>query len=112
VTNLVGNAIKFTPSGGRIQVTTQVQDKCVTISVADTGCGIAPEELPKVFDKFFRGPAITRETRGAGLGLAIAKSLVELHGGTIWVDSTVGVGSTFCFTIPLQRAEESPGVKA
>lgn len=101
LTNLIGNAIKFTPSGGKIEVTTQAQEQgTVQFSVCDTGCGIAPDDLPKVFEKFFRGAAITSDARGAGLGLAIAKSLVELHGGRIWVESVHGSGSAFSFTIP------------
>ena len=70
------------------------------ICVADTGCGISQEDLPKVFDKFYRGTAQARGVAGAGLGLAIVKSLVELHGGEIWAESREGKGSSFFFIIP------------
>lgn len=102
LTNLIGNAIKFTSAGGTIQLTAQVQhDGFVQICVSDTGCGISPEELPKIFEKFFRGESTPSGIRGAGLGLAIVKSLVELHGGTVGVNSTAGKGSCFFFTLPL-----------
>lgn len=109
LTNLIGNAIKFTPAGGRISVQAQVHDDTdfLQICVSDTGCGIPPTELPKVFDKFFRGTTTSAEARGAGLGLAIAKSLVELHGGCIWVESTVGHGTSFYFTLPFQSTQET-----
>ena len=103
-TNLLGNAIKFTPAGGKIQILSKVQpDGYFHIRISDTGCGIAPEELPKVFEKFFRGESTPSGIRGAGLGLAIVKNLVELHGGTVGVESTVGQGSTFFFTVPTSR---------
>ena len=100
--NLIQNAIKFTPAGGEVRVESLVRgNEFVQISVADTGCGIQPEELAKVFEKFYRGESVPSDARGAGLGLAIVKSLVELHGGRIWVESTPGAGSRFSFTIPL-----------
>lgn len=77
-------------------------DGFVQICVADTGCGIQPHELDRVFDRFFRGESAPSETQGAGLGLTITKSLVELHGGKIWVDSTPGQGSRFIFTLPIE----------
>lgn len=105
LTNLIGNAIKFTPFGGTIKVKTKVQDDTyMHFGVFDTGCGIQPDELPRVFEKFFRGESIQTEVRGAGLGLAIAKSLVELHGGQIGAESTPGIGSHFFFTIPLDHS--------
>lgn len=101
LTNLIHNAIKFTPSSGRISVSlTPVEDSAIQVCVADTGCGIASEEVPNVFDRFYRTDSGTTEARGAGLGLAITKSLVELHQGRIWVESTVGSGSRFYFTLP------------
>lgn len=100
-TNLLSNALKFTPVGGQIRILTQVEtDGYLYIRVTDTGCGIGPNELPKVFEKFFRGESTPSGIRGAGLGLAIVKNLVELHGGTVGVESTVGQGSTFSFTVP------------
>ncbi len=99
--NLVDNAIKFTPSGGHILIGTKVlDDRYITVEVSDTGCGIPEEDLPKIFDKFYRVQSVSANHAGAGLGLAIAKGLIELHGGTIGVDSTSGKGSHFYFTVP------------
>jgi PAS domain S-box-containing protein len=98
LSNLLGNAIKFTPDGGAIRVSARQQGSDVLVSVSDTGPGIAPEYLPKVFDRFWR--AQTRRT-GSGLGLSIAKGIVEAHGGTIWAESQLGKGSSFSFTLPL-----------
>jgi signal transduction histidine kinase len=104
LTNLVHNAIKFTPQGGEIRVEVRAQDEAyVETSVIDSGCGIPSGELDKVFDKFYWSESVPVETRGAGLGLAIAKNLVELHGGTIRVDSAIGRGTCFSFTIPVAR---------
>lgn len=104
-TNVLSNAIKFTPAGGKIQILTKVQaNGYLGIRITDTGCGIAPEELPKVFEKFFRGDSTPSGIRGAGLGLAIVKNLVELHGGTVGVESSVGRGSSFFFSVPTSPA--------
>lgn len=101
LTNLIGNAVKFTQPGGAVRVeTTAHGDEFVRVCVSDTGCGIPPHEQDKVFDKFFRGASIPDEARGAGLGLAITKSLVELHGGRIWLESAPGQGSRFFFLLP------------
>jgi PAS domain S-box-containing protein len=98
--NLLHNAVKFTPPRGEIVVQSQTHDtEKVTITVADTGCGIPPDHREKVFLKFHRAPSPVQE--GAGLGLAVSKSLVELHGGNIWVESELGRGSRFSFTLPL-----------
>jgi CheY-like chemotaxis protein len=104
--NLIGNALKFTPPDGSIVVSLQVVDDEARFSVADTGPGMAPEQLPHVFDRFWRAPGTARS--GTGLGLAIAKGLAEAHGGTIWVESKVGRGTTFHFTIPLALPQEPP----
>jgi PAS domain S-box-containing protein len=96
--NLIGNAIKFTKAGGRVTVGAVTRPREVVFSVADTGPGIAPEVLPRVFDRFWQ--ATRSDRRGAGLGLPICKGIVEAHGGRIWVESTLGAGSTFFFTIP------------
>ena len=102
LTNLVGNAIKFTPQGGEVRVeVTALSEGLVRVCVADTGCGIAPHEIEKIFEKFYRGETAPQEAVGAGLGLPITKHLVELHGGRIWVDSTLGAGSQFYFTVPI-----------
>ena len=102
LSNLIQNAVKFTPTGGETRVEAEViEGGFVRISVVDTGCGIPPHELNKVFDRFYRGDSVPPEARGAGLGLAITKSLVEMHGGQIRVESTPGRGSRFSFTLPI-----------
>ena len=102
--NLIGNAIKFTPPGGRITVSAVASDSDVHFSVADTGAGIAPEELPSVFNRFWRAKNTRRD--GAGLGLQICKGIVEANGGRIWVESDPGRGTTFHFTVPTWYAVE------
>jgi PAS domain S-box-containing protein len=97
--NLVGNAIKFTPAGGRVRIAAERRSGEVCFSVSDTGAGILAEHLPHVFDRFWQARRADR--RGAGQGLPIARGIVEAHGGRIWVESTPGQGSTFRFTVPL-----------
>jgi signal transduction histidine kinase len=98
--NLIGNAIKFTPEGGRIAVAaTRARDE-VQFSIADTGPGIPEQDLAHVFDRFWQAETASRRG-GVGLGLQICKGIVEAHGGRIWVESSVGRGSTFSFTIPI-----------
>lgn len=97
--NLIGNAIKFTEAGGRITVRAVSQEHDVLFSVADTGSGIEAESLPHVFDRFWQAATHARHM-GAGLGLPVAKGIVEAHGGRMWVESVPGRGSTFYFTIP------------
>ncbi|MBD0305465.1 MAG: HAMP domain-containing protein [Nitrospiraceae bacterium] len=102
LTNLIQNAVKFTPKSGEVQLEVSIrEDGLVQFCVMDTGCGIAPHELTRIFDRFYRGESVQNEQRGAGLGLAITKSLVELHGGTIRATSVLGQGSRFFFTIPI-----------
>jgi hypothetical protein len=103
--NLIGNAIKFTKAGGRIAVGAASRDQDVVFSVADTGVGIAPGALPHVFDRFWQETSGDR--RGAGLGLPIAKGIVAAHSGNIWVESTLGRGTTFFFSVPRARATAS-----
>jgi PAS domain S-box-containing protein len=98
LSNLVGNAIKFTPRGGSITVRVEPLDDEVRFVVSDTGPGIPPDQLPHIFGRFWQ--ANRKDRRGIGLGLAIAKGIVEVHGGRIWVESTLGAGSNFYFTIP------------
>jgi signal transduction histidine kinase len=98
LSNLVGNAVKFTPREGRITVCAESMEGEVRFSVIDTGPGIPAEQLPHIFGQFWQ--AKTSDRRGIGLGLAIAKGIVEAHNGRIWVESHVGLGSTFYFTLP------------
>jgi PAS domain S-box-containing protein len=102
--NLIGNAIKFTKAGGCITVGAASHDHEVIFRVADTGSGIAPEDLPRVFDRFWQATRANRQ--GAGLGLPITKGIVEAHGGRIWVESTPNRGTTFSFTIPETTSEQ------
>lgn len=104
VTNLVGNAIKFTTRGGRVDVQVRAEeDGAASITVADTGIGIDPAELPRIFDRFFRGSrASEARGSGSGLGLAIVRSIVEMHGGTVAVESRLGAGTTFRVLLPAQ----------
>jgi signal transduction histidine kinase len=99
--NLIENAILHTPSGGRILIRLRADGDWIHLSVSDTGSGIAADDVPHIFDHFYRGdPARARRTGGSGLGLAMVKSLVEAHGGHVAVDSTGGLGSTFSVTLP------------
>jgi PAS domain S-box-containing protein len=98
--NLVSNAVKHTARGGEISIRAAAADGEVHVAVRDTGSGIPSESLPHLFDRFWQARGARRG--GAGLGLAIAKGIVEAHGGRIWVESEVGVGSTFAFSLPLQ----------
>jgi signal transduction histidine kinase len=101
LTNLIGNACRYTPVGGQITVSFQPVDGIMLTTVRDTGIGVRPDELERIFERFYRSDdPLVRDQRGTGLGLSIAKSLVELHGGRIWVESEVGKGSEFGFTLP------------
>ena len=111
VTNLVGNAIKFTPRGGQVRVQVRAEaDGAASITVTDTGIGIDPAELPRIFDRFFRGSGAS-EARGSGsgLGLAIVRGIVEMHGGTVAVESRLGAGTTFRVTLPAQPRPPAGG---
>jgi signal transduction histidine kinase len=98
--NLLSNAFKFTPRGGQVVLAVTATRETVRMEVRDTGAGIAREQLPRIFDKFYRASNQSAATEGTGLGLAIAKTIVEAHRGTIAVDSTPGVGTTFSITLP------------
>ena len=102
VLNLLSNAIKFTPEGGRIEVAAVPKDGSVELSVSDTGVGIALEDQEAVFEEFRQVGASTAKQEGTGLGLALCRKFVELHGGKIGATSQVGVGSTFTFSIPFR----------
>jgi GAF domain-containing protein/anti-sigma regulatory factor (Ser/Thr protein kinase) len=101
--NLLSNAIKFTPEGGRIDVAAVPNGGSVEVSVRDTGVGIAPEDHDAVFEEFRQVGGADKKAEGTGLGLALARKFIELHGGKIWVTSQIGAGSTFTFTLPFQR---------
>jgi len=105
--NILGNAVKFSREGGRIEVTAEVRDDDVRIAVADHGVGIAAEDLPHVFDAFYTQPGAAGE-RGSGLGLAVSRRIVEAHSGTILVQSTPGQGSTFVIVLPALD-DDGPG---
>jgi two-component system, NtrC family, sensor kinase len=106
--NLLSNAVKFTPEGGRIGIKARQADGSVEISVSDTGIGIAPEDQPRIFEEFRQvGGDYAHKKEGTGLGLTLAKKFVELHGGKIWVESEVGRGSTFSFTLPERSSPPS-----
>ncbi len=100
--NLLSNAVKFTPEGGKISIAAHLKDGMAEVSVADTGVGIAPEDQEAIFEEFRQvGTDYARKREGTGLGLALARRLVELHGGKLWVQSEPGQGSTFTFTLPV-----------
>ena len=103
--NLLSNAIKFTPEGGRIAVEAKPLDGSVEVSVTDTGVGIAPEDQEAVFEEFRQVGTAEKKIEGTGLGLALSRKFIELHGGRIWVKSQVRAGSTFTFTVPVRRGE-------
>ncbi|HEX7177466.1 MAG TPA: ATP-binding protein [Pyrinomonadaceae bacterium] len=105
--NLVSNAVKFTPKGGRVELSAEPRDGAVRVSVADTGVGIAPEDIQRLFDKYEQARSrATRSEKGTGLGLYITRQLVEMHGGKIEVRSEVGKGSTFSFTLPTENKKK------
>ena len=101
--NLLSNAVKFTPEGGKVTVLAHYADGFAHVAVRDTGVGIAPDDQAAVFEEFKQvGTDVTKKGEGTGLGLALTKSFVELHGGRLWLESVVGEGSTFTFTLPLE----------
>jgi signal transduction histidine kinase len=102
VFNLLSNAVKFTPPNGRIDVSARLHDRQVEVAVADTGPGIAPDDVDRIFEEFDQGSG-AQNGDGTGLGLPLSRKFVELHGGRLWVESVVGAGSTFRFTLPIER---------
>jgi PAS domain S-box-containing protein len=108
LSNLIGNAIKFTPPGGSVSVGAHPDGDEVLFVITDTGEGISPDELPHVFEQFFQsaGDARRGTRRGAGLGLPISRGIVEAHGGNIWIESTLGVGTTVRFSLPVADKDE------
>ena len=99
ISNLISNAIKYAPDGD-IVISGQVRPMQVIVCVSDQGPGIAPEDIPHIFDRFYRAPDMARQTKGAGLGLYLTKSIIEAHGGRIWVDPETGQGARICFSLP------------
>jgi signal transduction histidine kinase len=110
--NLLSNAVKFTPEGGRITVRARGSSDVAEISVQDTGVGIAPEDHARIFEEFAQAATGKNMEASTGLGLTLAKRFVELHGGAMTVESAVGLGSTFTFSLPLRRAATTPPVPA
>jgi signal transduction histidine kinase len=102
--NLIGNAVKFTPRRGTIRVSSALKDGCLLVEVSDTGIGIPPDEVPRIFNQYFRAAA-ARGFKGTGLGLTISKAIVEAHGGSIGVESAAGQGSRFTVLLPLDAGK-------
>lgn len=100
LSNLISNAIKYSPSGGEIRITGQVLPQYVLVCVSDQGTGIAPDDIPHVFDRFYRSTEAARKTKGAGLGLYLSRAIIEAHNGRIWVDPKPGGGTRICFSLP------------
>jgi two-component system sensor histidine kinase GlrK len=111
--NLLSNAVKFTPEKGLIRVSTAVGydrdsgERWVEVSVSDTGVGVLPEDVERIFHKFYQSSSHRRQWRGSGLGLAISRRIVEAHGGKIWVESRRGEGASFVFTLPVRRHKDN-----
>lgn len=104
--NLIHNSIKFTPAGGLISVSACLKDSAIVVSVADTGVGIEPSDLPRIFERFFKADK-AHSGGGTGLGLAIARHTVEAHGGRIWAESEYGKGTTISFSLPIEEQADS-----
>jgi signal transduction histidine kinase len=101
LSNLISNAIKYS-TDGEIKISGQVRAENVIVCVSDQGPGIAPGDMPHVFDRFYRAPDMAKKTKGAGLGLFLTKSIVEAHGGRIWLDPDPDSGARICFSLPRQ----------
>jgi two-component system phosphate regulon sensor histidine kinase PhoR len=113
LSNLVSNAVKFNKPGGHASITLAKEDTFLRVTVSDTGIGIAPEDQPKIFSRFYRAAGVRAQgIVGTGLGLAIAKNIVDMHGGRISFTSKAGEGTTFTFVIPVTRPKIVPGRRA
>jgi len=109
LSNLVKNAVQFTEPGGSVTVKLEEEEAgYVKVSVIDDGIGITSKDLPRVFERFFQAEShLTRRYGGMGLGLAVAKAMIEIHNGRIWVESEEGKGSTFVFLLPVEQTQKS-----
>lgn len=108
ISNLLSNALKYSPEGGEVHITGRALPEQVVICVTDEGPGIAANDLPHVFDRFYRATEASRKTKGAGLGLFLARAVVEAHGGRIWVDPKPGAGARLCFSLPREAKGRNP----
>jgi signal transduction histidine kinase len=100
ISNLISNAVKYSPAGTPVEILGRAATDQVTVTVADRGYGIDEGDAPHVFERFYRGPSAAKRTKGAGLGLYLAKAVVEAHGGRIWVESSPGEGTRVSFSLP------------
>jgi K+-sensing histidine kinase KdpD len=105
--NLISNAVKYSPNGGEVQVVGEVRPKEVIICVQDQGQGIAPGDIPHIFDRFYRAESAQRKTQGAGLGLYLARAVIEAHKGAIWADPRYNAGARICFSLPRQEGRST-----
>jgi signal transduction histidine kinase len=101
IQNLITNAMKASETGGEILVAATLQNECIKVEVRDNGQGISKDDLPHIFEPYYRAQSVAEKYEGLGLGLTLSKRIIELHGGEIWVESELGEGSTFTFTIPV-----------